>query len=144
MSPDDMLAAMLRYGPAGGTNFDAALSLTETIMAQHWNSARSPVVIFLSDGECGVNHEVMENLTRRSIAMGKSLSFHAVSFGPYIEVLQQMVAIANEVEQAAPQDPLNPHLPSSFNQAIDTVQLAQTFLGIEESLRKRRGALLRS
>jgi hypothetical protein len=73
-----------------------------------------------------------------------------------------MAQVADEIQQKAPPDPLSPtetRIPSSFNTALDTVSddapaqtnevdvskvhLAETFLGIAESLRKPRGWLMR-
>ena len=76
-----------------------------------------------------------------------------------------MAQIALDVQRNAPPDPLFPaaaRVPSSFCTALDTVstltrracepkrlninpkvRLAETFLGIAESLRKTRGSLMR-
>ncbi|EJF62764.1 hypothetical protein DICSQDRAFT_57253 [Dichomitus squalens LYAD-421 SS1] len=144
-SPTELLNAVLRYRTDGGTNFTLAIETARACMERHWSTERVPVVIFLSDGECGIADETMQDLCRRSIALGKPLSFHAVSFGPNSGIMQRMAQIARDVESGAPQDPLNPHagVPSSYNQALDTVRLAETFLGIAESLTKPRGALFR-
>lgn len=73
-----------------------------------------------------------------------------------------MAQIAREVQNNAPQDPLLPpaaRIESSYAEALDTVsrvskispsadpgylqvRLAETFLGIAESLRKPRGSLM--
>lgn len=70
-----------------------------------------------------------------------------------------MADIAVEVQRTAPADPMHPIVPSSYTEALDTVRkstfcisfilliqlqirLAETFLGIAESLRKPRGALM--
>ncbi|TBU32928.1 hypothetical protein BD311DRAFT_653546 [Dichomitus squalens] len=139
-SPTELLNAVLRYRTDGGTNFTLAIETARACMERHWSTERVPVVIFLSDGECGIADETMQDLCRRSIALGKPLSFHAVSFGPNSGIMQRMAQIARDVESGAPQDPLNPHagVPSSYNQALDTVRLAETFLGIAESLTKPR------
>ena len=76
-----------------------------------------------------------------------------------------MAHIASEVQNSAPPDPLLPAaaiVPSSYTEALDTVswlksllarllsynciqvRLAETFLGIAESLRKPRGFLFPS
>jgi hypothetical protein len=56
-----------------------------------------------------------------------------------------MTQIALDIQNNAPRDPLAPAaaaVASSYTQALDTVQLAETFLGIAESLRKPRGSLI--
>ncbi|KAI0774120.1 hypothetical protein C8Q74DRAFT_810377 [Fomes fomentarius] len=143
--PIRLLNTVLGNQADGGTNFTVAIETARTAMENHWSNERSPVVIFLSDGECSIADETMQDLCRRSIARGKPLSFHAVAFGPSTGTLRRMAQIARDVESNVPPDPLNPHagIPSSYAEALDTVRLAETFLGIAESLAKPRGALFR-
>ncbi|PCH41519.1 hypothetical protein WOLCODRAFT_163166 [Wolfiporia cocos MD-104 SS10] len=141
-TPDQLLNAVKRYSTGGGTNFTAAIQSCQALMERHWSTDRNPVVIFLSDGECGIADNVVQNLCLRSIALGKALSFHAVSFGPRSHVLQRMAQIAVDVQGRAPPDPLNPSPTSTYAEALDSVRLAETFLGIAESLRKPRGSLI--
>ncbi|EJD00191.1 uncharacterized protein FOMMEDRAFT_112544 [Fomitiporia mediterranea MF3/22] len=147
-SPDALLEKLLQYTAGGGTNFGVALSLTENILAQHWSTERTPIVIFLSDGECSVRDDVVYSLCRRAVSLGRAVSFQAVSFGPdgSSTFLRRMAQIAKEVEDRAPRDPLLPAnavVGSAYNIALDSVRLAETFLGIAESLRKTRGGLIR-
>jgi hypothetical protein len=56
-----------------------------------------------------------------------------------------MFQIALQIQNNAPRDALAPAaatVPSSYTEALDTVQLAETFLGIAESLTKPRGSLI--
>jgi len=56
-----------------------------------------------------------------------------------------MAQIAADAQANAPRDPLAPAAPtvtSAFSQALDSIQLAETFLGFAESLKKQRGALI--
>ncbi|KAM5530024.1 hypothetical protein V8D89_016309, partial [Ganoderma adspersum] len=144
-TPTQLLNNVLGYRAHGGTNFTLAIETAQSCLERHWSTERTPVIIFLSDGECGIADETMQNLCRRSIALGKTVSFHAVSFGPRPSNLQRMAQIARDVENGVPPDPLNPHarVPSSYHHALDTVRLAETFLGIADSLAKPRGALFR-
>ncbi|KAG8836422.1 hypothetical protein FRC18_011419 [Serendipita sp. 400] len=147
-SPDELLGVLLtRPQASGGTNFDHALQITQDQMTQTWITERSPVVVFLSDGECGVTDAKVYDLCRTAVRLGKPLSFHSVSFGRDVnsQSLRRMSTIANEVYATAPRDPLVPPggTPCSFNEAIDTIQLTTTFLGIAESLRNPRAALSR-
>jgi hypothetical protein len=146
-SPDQLLDAVLRYDADGGTNFTAAIMRAQSVMEQHWSTERSPVIIFLSDGECHIADQTVQDLCRSAVRLGKSLSFHAVSFGPdgSSTSLRRMTQIALDIQNNAPRDPLAPAaavVASSYTQALDTVQLAETFLGIAESLRKPRGSLI--
>ncbi|KAI6101021.1 hypothetical protein EDD16DRAFT_1844403 [Pisolithus croceorrhizus] len=146
-SPDQLLDMLLPHQADGGTNFAAAIIAAQGVMERHWSTERSPVIIFLSDGECHIADQTMQDLCRSSVRLGKAVSFHAVSFGPDASstYLRRMAEIAIDAQNNAPRDPLAPAaatVMSSYNQALDSVQLAETFLGIAESLRKPRGALM--
>jgi len=93
------------------------------------------------------------------ITYRKGLSLHAILFGPKMTSarMKHMVAVALDAQG---QTPTLAGAPSSFHEALDSVgrfscfetvicsirvlqvQLSQTFLGIAESLRKPRGALM--
>jgi len=141
-TPEQLLSRVLPYNAGGGTNYTSALRVAQAVMETNWSTERSPVLIFLSDGECGVADETVRDLCRRAVAIGRPLSFHAVAFGPRNEVLRRMVSIANEVESRVQPDPMHPVVASSYTEALDTVRLAETFLGLADSLRKPRGALM--
>jgi len=141
-APDELLQKVLAHRTKRGTDFTRAIEAAQTHMERHWSAERSPVVIFLSDGECGIADEVVQNLCLTSRRLGKILSFHAVAFGPHSNILQRMVQIAVDVQSRDIHDPLIPVQPSTYAEALDSVRLAETFLGIAESLRKPRGSLL--
>jgi len=148
-SPDELLTAALRFEADGGTDFTRALGRTQSIMDAHWSTERTPVVIFLSDGEDYVTDEPIFDICRSAVRQGRPLSFNAVSFGQETTStsLRRMAQIALDVQQNAPQDPLlpaNANISSSYTEALDTVRLAETFLGLAESLRKPRGFLFSS
>ncbi|KAF8216813.1 hypothetical protein K438DRAFT_1658303 [Mycena galopus ATCC 62051] len=146
-TPDQLLNRLLAFQSGGGTDFTLALATTKKLMQDHWSTERTPVVIFLSDGECSIADETVRGLCRKAVALGKPLSFHAVSFGSAnrSSVLRRMTQVALEVQTNAPRNPLMPTeaiIDSSYSEALDTVRLAETFLGFAESLRKPRGSLM--
>ncbi|KAH9014402.1 hypothetical protein EDB85DRAFT_2295948 [Lactarius pseudohatsudake] len=145
-SSDQLLTIVLGHQASGGTNFAEALRAGQTVMMQHWGTERTPVMIFLSDGECSVSDASVQDVCRSAIQLGKPLSFHSVSFGPdsSSSTLRRMAQLALEIQNNAPRGrgQATTSIPSSFTVALDTVQLAQTFLGIAESLRKPRGSLI--
>lgn len=146
-SPDQLLDAVLRHNTSKGTNFTAGIQRAQSLMEQHWSTERTPVVIFLSDGQCSIVNRTVQDLCGAAVRLGKALSFHSVSFGQdkYSLPLRRMFQIALNAPNNAPQDPLAcaaPTIPSSYTTALDTVQLAETFLGIAESLTKLRGSLI--
>ncbi|KAF9525383.1 hypothetical protein CPB83DRAFT_772200, partial [Crepidotus variabilis] len=147
-TPDQLIDQLLPHESRGGTSYELAIRSIQDIMERHWSAERQvslgPVVIFLSDGESTINDQDMQTLCRKAITLGKPLSFHGVAFGTDSATLQRMVQIAQQIEKSAPRDPLLPltaHVGSSFAEALDSVRLAETFLGIAESLKKPRGAL---
>ncbi|KAL4072279.1 hypothetical protein J3A83DRAFT_4092477 [Scleroderma citrinum] len=146
-TPDQLLDVLLPYDAYGGTNYTVAITHAQALMERNWSTERSPVIIFLSDGECQIADQTMQDLCRASVHLGKAVSFHSVSFGPDASAvyLRRMTEIAQDAQNNAPRDPLAPPaatVMSTYTQALDTVQLAETFLGIAESLRKPRGALM--
>ncbi|KAH9166548.1 hypothetical protein EDB89DRAFT_2232826 [Lactarius sanguifluus] len=177
-TPDQLLDSILNEGADRGTNFAAAIQASQAVMMDNWSTerfvfiyltalvclvvhtftiCRTPVIVFLSDGESSIQDMAVVDLCRSAIQHGKPLSFHAVFFGPDgessssssdsdqnspVSTLRRMVDIAREIQNRAPPDPLLPTAATSFNTALDTVHLAETFLGIAESLRKPRGSLM--
>jgi len=145
-TPDQMLQRLLPTSAGGSNDFDGALKAAQAAMERFWSAERAPVVIFLSDGEWNVTDQVMHTLCRSAVRLGKTLSFHGVAFGPDSaqQSLRRMVQIAREVETTVPTDCASPAVESSYAEALDTINLAQTFLGLAESLRKPRASLIRS
>ncbi|KIM19859.1 hypothetical protein M408DRAFT_334238 [Serendipita vermifera MAFF 305830] len=146
--PDQLLALILgRSGDYGLTNYTVALEAVRKLMEDTWITERSPVIIFLSDGECSIQDATIYDLCRSASRLGKGLAFNSVSFGPdrASHYLRRMATIAKEVYDTAPADPLAPTgvNPCSFTSALDTVQLASTFLSLAESLKNPRAALSR-
>ncbi|KIM19431.1 hypothetical protein M408DRAFT_31230 [Serendipita vermifera MAFF 305830] len=146
--PDQLLALILgRSGDYGGTNYTVALEAVQKLMEDTWVTERSPVIIFLSDGECEIQDATIYDLCRSASRLGKGLAFNSVSFGVDTQshYLRRMATIAKEVYDTVPANPLAPTgvNPCSFTSALNTVQLASTFLSLAESLRNPRAALSR-
>lgn len=101
------------------------------------------MIIFLSDGECSIADQTIQDLCRTAVGLGfvvfslncqcltpssNALSFHAVSFGSdvYSLSLRRMADIALDIQKNAPRGPLTPTaaaIASSYTQALDTVSL---------------------
>lgn len=86
-TPDELLNLVLPHGARGGTDYDLALRQVQTCMTNNWSTERyviaaqyrasdviigyrSPVIIFLSDGLCGVQESNVRDLCRGAIALG--------------------------------------------------------------------------
>jgi hypothetical protein len=158
-SPAELLTAVLEHEASGGTDFTRALKKAHEVMISYWSNERTPVVIFLSDGWCGISDEPIYDMCRDASRRGKPLSIHSVAFGRGImptvvsfvtrwitrfSSLTRMVEIAQEIQQTVPKDLLTVNIPSSFTEALDTVHLTTTFQGFAESLTKPRGHLIPS
>ncbi|KAI0250888.1 hypothetical protein BJV78DRAFT_1154831 [Lactifluus subvellereus] len=158
-SPDELLTAALRYEADGGTDFTRALEKTHNIMNAHWSTERTPVVIFLSDGEDHIRDEPVYDICRSAVRQGfvdylfllmaahdrdvrRPLSFHAVSFGhdATSTSLRKMAQIALETQNNAPQDPLLPataNIPSCYTEALDTILCRNGFMSWTADTRSR-------
>ncbi|KAA1477855.1 hypothetical protein DENSPDRAFT_933970 [Dentipellis sp. KUC8613] len=144
-SPAELLDILLQTRSSRGTNFTAALQGAQAVVERNWNDERDPIVIFLSDGECRVNNRTVEALCRFALQRRKPMSLQTISFGPRMSsgTLQRMAQVALEIQNEVPPDPNGrPSTPSAFHEALSTVNLAETFLAIAETLRKPRGSLL--
>jgi len=137
-SPSELLDLLLPNSPKGGNAFDKALKAADTAISKWWNDTHPPVIIFLSDGIASFSDKVVRTLFQKTAKKGKGLSLHAILFGPKTTSarMARMVTVARDAQGTTPA------LQSSFHEALDSVQLSEAFLGIAESLRKPRGALI--
>ena len=86
-SPNELLDSIVSLQTGGGTDYTGALAEAQSVMVQHWSneryaipvnrlywaqltSRRSPVVIFLSDGECSVSDATVRSICRAAIDHG--------------------------------------------------------------------------
>ena len=86
-SPDDLLDRIVSYRAGGGTNYTEALVAAQSLVVQHWGdgryvitvgrhywswltSQRTPVLIFLSDGECTVSDATIRSVCLAAIDLG--------------------------------------------------------------------------
>ncbi|KAF9230070.1 hypothetical protein BU15DRAFT_69512 [Melanogaster broomeanus] len=102
------------------------------------------MVIFLSDGIAAVSDRVVQSLFRSAKNMGPQpsrvsggLSLHATSLAPNANsgCLRGVIEVALEEQREST-------VPSDFHEALESVQVVQTFLGVAYSLRKPREALM--
>ncbi|KAG8710301.1 hypothetical protein FRC08_017344 [Ceratobasidium sp. 394] len=145
-STDQLIGNLIPQLGCGSTNFNSALARAQSLIRTNWSSDRAPVLVFLSDGQSTLQENTVDDLCRMCIQLGKPLAFYTVSFGPetYSASLRQMANIAQNVYASAPRDPLTAARgnPCAYSNAIDSIQLANTFLGIANSLQKPRASLI--
>ncbi|KEP45510.1 putative cytochrome P450 family protein [Rhizoctonia solani 123E] len=144
---DQLIEKFLPQTGQGDPNFQAALAMAQTLIEAHWSSDRAPMIIFLSNGKGHITDGPVYDLCRKCVRLGKALAFHSVTFGRDTNSipLRRMSEIAHDVFASAPQDssmPARGNLCTHRN-AIDSIQLADTFLGVSNSLRRLRASLMR-
>ncbi|CAE6486977.1 unnamed protein product, partial [Rhizoctonia solani] len=143
---DQLLSQLVQTSASGGTNFNSALAHAQTLIRTHWNSDKAPVLVFLSDGQCSLDRNTLYDMCRACVQLGKPLALYSVSFGPEQSSapLREMARIAGEVYVSAPRNILGniQGNPCAYYNAIDSIQLADTFLGISNSLQKPRASLI--
>ncbi|KEP47826.1 von willebrand factor type A domain protein [Rhizoctonia solani 123E] len=140
---DNLIAA----SPARGTNFQAAIERTQTVLETNWSTERTPVVILLSDGEGPVPDRAIRVICQMCIRLGTPLAFFTISFGTPgpSESLQRMARTAREIYATARRPgQTGSSNPCSYVNAIGSIELARTFLDISHSLQKPRAALIGS
>ncbi|KAF8685038.1 hypothetical protein RHS04_00828 [Rhizoctonia solani] len=124
---DQLIGQLIPQMGQGGTNFQGALAMAQSLIQANWSSDRAPVIIFLSDGECNIADNPVYDLCHACVRLGKALAFHSVSFGTdtYSASLRRMADIAHEVFASAPQDVLTAARGNScaYTNAIDSVGL---------------------
>jgi len=92
-SPEQLLGTVLPYPTGGGTNFSAALQAGQNVMRQNWSTERfvtvkpvsppfltflrfrTPIMIFLSDGECIVPDTDIQDLCHTAVGLGCVMLF---------------------------------------------------------------------
>ncbi|KAF8341373.1 uncharacterized protein EI90DRAFT_2904852, partial [Cantharellus anzutake] len=136
---DALLEPLLAVSPGRGTDFAAAMREAQRVMELNWSADRAPVVVFLSDGEAPAPSEEVRSICNMAVSLGQPLSFHTVFFGArsHSAVLDYMAAIAAKIYGNASPRTLS-DIPCGSHYAIDSIQLAQTFLNIADSMRQVR------
>ncbi|KAF8335492.1 uncharacterized protein EI90DRAFT_2913057 [Cantharellus anzutake] len=145
---DALLVPLLNVRLGRGTDFGAAIREAQSVMEDNWSVDRIPCVIFLSDGEAHSPLQDLREICDRAVWLGSPLSFFTVSFAArsYSPVLDSMTTLATNIyRRASPgasrDTPCD--TPCGSYYANDSIQLAQMFLSIADSMRQTRGALVR-
>ncbi|CAE6489587.1 unnamed protein product [Rhizoctonia solani] len=137
-----------RYVGCGGNDFDLAIMTAQQTIEKNWNTDRAPMVVFLSDGECSINRGKVEDLCKKCIQLGHALAFYGISFGwdSGSSSLRLMADVADKSFRTAPMTARGAmrgtDIPCKYSTAIDSVQLAATFMSISESLPRSRASVL--
>ncbi|PKC01948.1 hypothetical protein RhiirA5_504316 [Rhizophagus irregularis] len=140
--PKDLLNIMLQHQTSGGTNFDLAIQKAGFLITTYFDPTKVNIIIFLSDGECGVPTTQLRNICKQNQTKGSPLYLYTVLFSSYTHSrsLEEMAKIAQSYH---PQNSSSGALRCQFTCAIDEVNLVSHFTGVAESLRKHKPALLK-
>ncbi|KAJ3073522.1 hypothetical protein HDU98_001323 [Podochytrium sp. JEL0797] len=137
-TPGELLSALTSHLPRGGTDFNLAIDAAKNVAIRHQHADRSPVVIFLSDAGDSCPDSAIDKLCN---ALPQKVLLKTVMFGrDSTASLQRMATLADGYYQNSGGDAGA----CAFHQAITEVNLAETFLGIAQSLSNPRASLFRS
>ncbi|KAF8607193.1 hypothetical protein BDV93DRAFT_303052 [Ceratobasidium sp. AG-I] len=67
---DELIDQLIPQTGCGGTDFGAALAEAHSLIENHWNTDKAPVVIFLSDGECNIANDPIYDLCHTCARLG--------------------------------------------------------------------------
>ncbi|CAG8440721.1 9944_t:CDS:10, partial [Cetraspora pellucida] len=140
--PENLLTIMLQHNSRTGTNFNAAILKAGYIIEKHFNPMKTNIILFCSDGECGIPKDELNKICSKSKNKGSPIFLNTILFSSSIdcESLKQMADIA---QSYLPKESSSSALRCQFTRAIDEVVLINTFSGIAESLRKHKPTLLK-
>ncbi|CUA74250.1 Sterol 3-beta-glucosyltransferase [Rhizoctonia solani] len=149
-TPEQLIKSLLPQKASYGTNFESAIRGASAIIEKNWDTTRTPVVIFLSDGEGSVSDESMLRLCQRCAQLEMPLAFYAISFSSRSRIpsLERMAYIAAEIYKTAWLNKRLPKVikkvPCEYMDVNGALELVNKFLVISKSLQKPRGALIGS
>ncbi|CAG8438296.1 8032_t:CDS:10 [Funneliformis caledonium] len=140
--PKKLLNEMIKHEARGGTNFDLAIQKAGFLIATHFDATRANIIIFLSDGECGIPTNQLHTICKQNLTRGSPLYLYTVLFGSRSQShsLEEMAKIARSYH---PQSSSSSALRCQFTCAMTEVKLVNHFTGVAESLRKHKPALLK-
>ncbi|CAG8434680.1 7782_t:CDS:10 [Diversispora eburnea] len=132
---------MLKHGPRGGTNFDMAIQKAGVVIDRHFDPLKTNIIIFCSDGECGVPENQLKQICSRNKQKGSPLYLYTILFGTDAcsTSLERMKDIAKSYHPAASSGSLK----CQFSKIMTEVNLVNHLTGVAESLRRHKPALLK-
>ncbi|CAG8438292.1 8031_t:CDS:10 [Funneliformis caledonium] len=138
----ELLNIMLNYKAGGGTNFDNAIQKAGYLITSYFDPTKANIIIFLSDGECGVPTKQLHNICKQNQSRGSPIYLYTVLFSSSARnhSLEEMAKIAQSYH---PHSSSSSALRCQFTCAITEVSLVNHFTGVAESLRKHKPALLK-
>ncbi|CUA69984.1 hypothetical protein RSOLAG22IIIB_14172 [Rhizoctonia solani] len=147
---EQLIDRLIPLRPVGGAgnDFGLALTMAQQTIERNWSADRAPMVVFLSDGGCSFKQKKVESLCKNCTRLGHPLAFYAICFGgdSGAASLRSMTDTADRAFRSAPMTArgamLETDIPCKYSTAMDSIQLAATFMGISESLPRSRASVL--
>ncbi|KAJ3218698.1 hypothetical protein HDU67_004480 [Dinochytrium kinnereticum] len=122
-SSQTILSNAVHFNVNGGTDFDRALEAAYNVIVGNWDDDRIPVVLFLSDGECGYSETHLRWYCDQSPSLSgmatTAMSYHGSAGGATMGL-------------------------GGFYPALDEVQLSNHFVNVAQSLMKAKPSLISS
>ncbi|CAG8527594.1 5810_t:CDS:10 [Scutellospora calospora] len=140
--PESLLNMMLQHNYRVGTNFNNAVLKAGSLIDNHFNPSKTNIILFCSDGKCGVPNEELKSICSKNQKRGSPIFLNTILFSNNLECpsLQHMADIA---QSYLPKATNSSALRCQFTRVIDEVILVNTFNGIAESLRRHKPVLLK-
>ncbi|POG65607.1 hypothetical protein GLOIN_2v1665293 [Rhizophagus irregularis DAOM 181602=DAOM 197198] len=140
--PKDLLNSMLQHQARGGTSFDLAIQKAGFLITKYFDNSKANIVIFLSDGLCGVPANQLHTICNQNKTRGSPLYLYTVLFSSESQSnsLEEMAKIAQSYH---PANTSSGALRCQFTRTVNEVNLVNHFTGVAESLRKHKPALLK-
>ncbi|PKC68807.1 hypothetical protein RhiirA1_456805 [Rhizophagus irregularis] len=140
--PKDLLNSMLQHQARGGTNYDLAIQKAGFLITSYFDPTKVNIIIFLSDGLCGVPFNQLHTICKQNKTRGSPLYLYTVLFSSDARShsLEEMAEIAQSYH---PQNSSSGALRCQFTRTVNEVTLVNHFTGVAESLRKHKPALLK-
>ncbi|PKC68809.1 hypothetical protein RhiirA1_440393 [Rhizophagus irregularis] len=140
--PKVLLNSMLQYEAWLGTNYDSAITKAGSLIEAHFDSKKTNVIIFLSDGECYIPTNQLHAICKQNKEKGSPLYLYTVLFGSdsHSGTLEEMAKIAQSYH---PQNSSSDSLRCQFTRVNDANKLVIHFTNVAESLRKHKPSLLK-
>ncbi|CAG8502820.1 32032_t:CDS:10, partial [Racocetra persica] len=140
--PESLLRIMLQHNSRVGTNFNAAILKAGHIIEKYFNPMKTNIVLFCSDGECGVPKDELNKICSKNQKKGSPIFLNTILFSSSINC-QSLQLMANIAQSYLPKETSSSALKCQFTRAIDEIVLVNTFSGIAESLRKHKPTLIK-
>ncbi|CAG8707200.1 8001_t:CDS:10 [Funneliformis caledonium] len=131
--PKNLLDKMIEHQPCGLKNFELAIQKAGSLISSHYDSTRTNIIIFLSDGECDTPKRQLHDICKENQTRGSPLYFYTVLFSSVSNnfSLKEMTTIAQSYHTKSTS---SSSLRCQFTHSTDKVHLVKYFTSVAKSL----------